>query len=313
MSTLISLKYISIENFLRKLILNPIKLLKFSNNKNEKCPNTKGSHIFDTDSCSNDLLSISNLSNCNYQTSNCQTSIVNPSEQTANSNKVVFIVKCTFITIILSIILTQTIWSIWYLWCRKNDANIINQNNLYKTLITLLLLLIDLYLFYHFIKLLINLFKSENLLWNVENDRCTNEQITCPANQLPLNSIALVSNYFNVNQKPTTIIPAPVGKRRQSTMIPTINIKLATDDVLDEQIKYIDSISINSNENQLKHLPSLSSTRSSSVDFNGRKINIDQQQINVQLLQHQQQLVFNSSDESLATELTKYYQDDYLP
>lgn len=316
MPTLISLKYISIENFLRKLILNPIKLLKFnssSSHKNEKCSNTTGSNNFQATflhsdnchlNCSNDLSSISSLSNC-------KTSIVNQQSERRSCSKK-FIVKCTLIALILLIILAQTIWSIWYLWWRKNDANIIDKNNPYKTLITVLLILSDLYLFYHFIKLLIKLFKSSNLIrnafWrrNEDNNRSTNEQIACPANQLPLNSIALVSNYFDVNRKPTTI-PPPAWKRRQSTIIPTINVKLAVDDA-DEQIKYIDSISISSNENQLKHLPSLSSTRSSSVDFNGKKINIEQPRC-----QLQQQQIFHSSDESLETELTKYYRDDYLP
>ncbi|OTF78910.1 hypothetical protein BLA29_007202 [Euroglyphus maynei] len=132
-------------------------------------------------------------------------------------------------------------------------------------------------------------------------------KVTTPISALTLQSLSLVSNYFDVTPTPTPTM-----------IIPTINVRLAKDQDNDdddktghESIKFIDDSKSTMMDN-LTFVERKSSRTSSlsSVDILANYLN----QFNISYLRKQSQDLISSekvtsSTESLATECSKFYRD----
>ncbi|XP_075585214.1 uncharacterized protein LOC124494453 [Dermatophagoides farinae] len=212
-------------------------------------------------------------------------------------------------------ILLQFLWSSWCLWFQMNTMDPLFKMALFTTMT-----FIDSYLSYHVLLWLIILIKSmkkRTHQYLIERRRKRQlgrtppelqTTLTTPMSALTLQSLSLVSNYFDVTPTPTPTI-----------IIPTINVRLAQDqDDYDdetgfESIKFIDdsksTMDMNSCLSFIKRKSSATSSISS-IDMLANYLN----QFDVSYLRkHSQDLTtgekLTSSNESLATECSKSYRD----
>lgn len=245
-----------------------------------------------------------------------------PSSSSSNKNKdqcnnhspnlSALICRTILAILFILIILLQFLWSSWCLWFQMNSMD-----PLFKMALFTPMTFIDSYLFYHVLLWLISLTKlmkkktHQYLIERRKGRRRTPPElqtpVTTPMSALTLQSLSLVSNYFDVT--PTTT---------PTMIISTINVRLAQDQNDDdetgyESIKFIDdsksTMNKNSNLTSIERKSSVTSSLSS-VDMLANYLN----QFDISYLRKQSQdLVtgekLTTSKESLATECSKFYCD----